>query len=57
MRKKGSGAALLRSQDPLSRVRERGQKPVVLLATVLSMALAACTVGPDYVRPTMTTPP
>jgi multidrug efflux system outer membrane protein len=64
MRKNGSGNAGLLSPTAFGSLPRNagegrgksGQKPVAVLALALSMALAACTVGPDYVRPTMATP-
>ncbi len=44
-----------RSEYPVSRF-SKGGKSRVFTATLLSLALAACTVGPDYVRPTFDPP-
>src|SRR5688500_8849701 len=38
------------------RKRGKGQKSAILVTALASALLAACTVGPDYVRPTMPTP-
>ncbi len=38
------------------RAAGKGQKPAMLLTALATALLAACTVGPDYVRPTMPTP-